>query len=192
MHRYKLFELAPFIMTTLRSFSMLDLLKFNKVNLDILTETYNVAFYGRYLARWPEYCKVAESPSGDIQGYVLGKVEGEKENEEKMNWHGHVTAVTVAPSYRRQGLAKVLMKYLEDTTIRHNGFFVDLFVRKSNEVAIGMYQSMGYLIYRTVVGYYSGPEEDSYDMRKAMPRDIRKATLHTERNCISPSELEFH
>ena len=179
-------------MTTLRSFSMLDLLKFNKVNLDILTETYNVAFYGRYLARWPEYCKVAESPSGDIQGYVLGKVEGEKENEEKMNWHGHVTAVTVAPSYRRQGLAKVLMKYLEDTTIRHNGFFVDLFVRKSNEVAIGMYQSMGYLIYRTVVGYYSGPEEDSYDMRKAMPRDIRKATLHTERNCISPSELEFH
>ena len=179
-------------MTTLRNFSMLDLLCFNKVNLDILTETYNVAFYGKYLARWPEYCKVAESPSGDIQGYVLGKVEGEKENDEKKNWHGHVTAVTVAPSYRRQGLAKVLMKYLEDTTIRHNGFFVDLFVRKSNEVAIGMYQGMNYNIYRTVTNYYSGPEEDAYDMRKAMPRDVNKLTLHTERNVISPSELEFH
>ena len=171
---------------------MSDLLIFNKVNLDVLTETYNISFYGKYLARWPEYCKVAQAPSGDIQGYVLGKVEGDKENEEKKNWHGHVTAVTVAPSYRRQGLAKVLMKHLEDTTIRHSGYFVDLFVRKSNEVAIGMYQSMGYLIYRTVVGYYSGPEEDAYDMRKSMPRDKNKETLYTERNCISPSELEFH
>ena len=84
------------------------------------------------------------------------------------------------------------MKYLEDTTIRHNGFFVDLFVRKSNEVAIGMYQGMNYNIYRTVTNYYSGPEEDAYDMRKAMPRDVNKLTLHTERNVISPSELEFH
>lgn len=179
-------------MTSLRCFSMLDLLKFNKVNLDILTETYNVSFYGKYLAKWPEYCKVAESPSGDIQGYVLGKVEGDKSNEEKKNWHGHVTAVTVAPSYRRQGLAKALMKYLEDTTIMHNGFFVDLFVRKSNEVAIGMYEGMGYRVYRTVVNYYSQPEEDSYDMRKAMPRDKDGVTLYTDRNCISPSELEFH
>jgi N-terminal acetyltransferase B complex catalytic subunit len=171
---------------------MLDLLKFNKVNLDILTETYNVAFYGRYLAHWPEYCKVAEAPSGDIQGYVLGKVEGDKEDNGKKNWHGHVTAVTVAPSYRRQGLAKALMKYLEDTTVMHDGFFVDLFVRKSNEVAIGMYQGMGYSIYRTVVGYYSGPEEDAYDMRKAMPRDTTGATLVTDKTSISPSELEFH
>jgi N-terminal acetyltransferase B complex catalytic subunit len=171
---------------------MSDLLIFNKVNLDILTETYNIAFYGKYLARWPEYCKVAESPSGDIQGYVLGKVEGEKNNDEKKNWHGHVTAVTVAPSYRRQGLAKVLMKYLEDTTIRHDGFFVDLFVRKSNEVAIAMYEGMGYNIYRKVVNYYSGPDEDAFDMRKAMPRDVNGTTLHTERDCISPSELEFH
>lgn len=179
-------------MTSLRAFSMSDLLKFNKVNLDILTETYNVSFYGRYLSRWPEYCKVTESPSGDIQGYVLGKVEGEKENEDKKNWHGHVTAVTVAPSYRRQGLAKLLMKHLEDTTIQHQGFFVDLFVRKSNEIAIEMYEAMGYKIYRKVVNYYSYPEEDAFDMRKAMPRDIHKATLVTTRDCISPSELEFH
>jgi N-terminal acetyltransferase B complex catalytic subunit len=34
----------------------------------------------------------------------MGKVEGKGDN-----WHGHVTAVTVAPSYRRQGLAKKLM-----------------------------------------------------------------------------------
>lgn len=39
---------------------------------------------------------------------VLGKAEGQGEN-----WHGHVTAVTVAPEYRRLGLAQQLMNYLE-------------------------------------------------------------------------------
>lgn len=79
----------------------------------------------------------------------------------------HVTA-QVAPEYRRQGLAQKLMGLLEETTIkrrvhrdgrwcstgrlrvlsvhapfhRHDGYFVDLFVRKSNTVAIGMYQKV--------------------------------------------------
>ena len=45
----------------------------------------------------------------------------------------------------------------------YNGYFVDLFVRKSNAVAIGMYESFGYTIYRRVLDYYSGPDsEDAY------------------------------
>ena len=40
-------------MTSLRPFSMFDLLKFNNVNLDLLTETYNNRFYGNYLSEWP-------------------------------------------------------------------------------------------------------------------------------------------
>lgn len=40
---------------------------------------------------------------------VMGKVEGQGES-----WHGHVTAVTVAPEYRRQQLAKKLMNMLEE------------------------------------------------------------------------------
>lgn len=149
-------------MTTLRKFSLLDLFKFNNVNLDILTETYNIAFYGRYLAQWPEYCRVAESSTGVIQGYILGKVEGEKDNPTAKTWHGHVTAVTVAPAFRKQGLATTLMKHLEDTTaLVHNGWFVDLFVRASNQVAIGMYQKMGYSIYRSIKDYYSGPDPEN-------------------------------
>jgi N-terminal acetyltransferase B complex catalytic subunit len=80
---------------------MFDLLKFNNVNLDLLTETYNNRFYGKYLSEWPEYCVVAESASGKIQGYLLGKVEGEKDNDEAKNWHSHVTAVSIAPTFRR-------------------------------------------------------------------------------------------
>lgn len=147
----------------------------NYSNLDPLTETYGLSFYMQYLAHWPEYFQVAESPSGEIMGYskwiwilcsfkfaqfrldlclsnnclrciwlewnylllvlwrhlawnktnwifflhllwtetedhiyahfliysifiqiVMGKAEGHGEN-----WHGHVTALTVSPDYRR-------------------------------------------------------------------------------------------
>jgi N-terminal acetyltransferase B complex catalytic subunit len=44
---------------------------------------------------------------------------------------------------------------------RYNGYFVDLFVRVSNSLAINMYKNFGYSVYRQVIGYYSG-EEDAY------------------------------
>lgn len=39
---------------------------------------------------------------------VLGKAEGAG-----TNWHGHVSAVSVAPQFRRLGIARVLMDELE-------------------------------------------------------------------------------
>lgn len=44
---------------------------------------------------------------------VLAKVEGEGER-----WHGHVTAITVAPEYRRLGVARQLMEILEEVSER--------------------------------------------------------------------------
>ena len=61
-------------------------------------------------------------------------------------------------------------------TVRsYNGYYVDLYVRKSNDVGINMYKKFGYVIYRTVLGYYSGGE-DGLDMRKALPRDVNKVS----------------
>ena len=56
------------------------------------------------------------------------------------NWHGHVTAVTCAPAHRRLGLAGRLMDALEKISEQKKCFFVDLFVRVSNAVAITMYK----------------------------------------------------
>ena len=41
----------------------------------------------------------------------MGKAEGHGDN-----WHGHVTALTVSPDYRRLSLAKKLMIFLEDVS----------------------------------------------------------------------------
>jgi len=62
-------------MTTLRRFELCDLFRFNNINLDVLTETYNMPFYLSYLANWPEYFTVAEAANGQLMGYVLGKSE---------------------------------------------------------------------------------------------------------------------
>ena len=86
----------------------------------------------------------------------MGKAEGLEKD-----WHGHVTAVTVAPAYRRIGLAKTMMAELERVSQDvYDGWFVDLYVRVKNEVAIGMYRGMGYSVYRRVVEYYSGTVDE--------------------------------
>ena len=69
---------------------------------------YNSSFYLGYLSNWPAYQLVVESPAGRIMAYIIGKAEGKGKN-----WHGHVSAVTVAPEYRRLGLARLLMADLE-------------------------------------------------------------------------------
>ena len=79
-------------------------------------------------------------------------------------YYRHVTAVTVSPEYRRLGVAKTLMTYLENiSSLHYNAYFVDLFVRKSNNLAQFMYTNLNYVIYRRVIEYYSG-EEDAYGM----------------------------
>ncbi|KAG2490877.1 hypothetical protein HYH03_010795 [Edaphochlamys debaryana] len=83
------------------------------------------------------------------------------------------------------------MHVLEEISEKvHDCYFVDLFVRKSNSVAINMYKKFGYTIYRTVVGYYSG-DEDAYDMRKALPRDVHKKSIIPLKKPIKPEDLEW-
>lgn len=159
-------------MSTTRRFRPCDLFRFNPVNLDKLTETYNMHFYFSYMLQWPEYQQVVSSPSGELMAYIIAKAEGTGEN-----WHGHVSAVTVGPAFRRLGLASKLMSFCEELSEEtHNCYFVDLFVRKSNTVAINMYKAFGYVIYRTILQYYGG-DEDAYDMRKSLARDPKKKAM---------------
>mmetsp|Transcript_103229 Transcript_103229/g.205184 ORF Transcript_103229/g.205184 Transcript_103229/m.205184 type:complete len:172 (+) Transcript_103229:93-608(+) len=171
-------------MTALRAMMVDDLSHFNNVNLDHWTETFNMAFYFNYLTRWPECCAVAEGVDGSIAGYIIGKVEGSGED-----WHGHVSAISVAPEFRRSGVANRLMEYLEEVSESvHDCYFVDLFVRQTNTAAIKFYEGLGYVIYRTVVGYYSG-EEDAYDMRKPLSRDKDRRSIRKAGMRINPEDL---
>jgi N-terminal acetyltransferase B complex catalytic subunit len=156
-----------------------DLFRFASTNLDPLTETYNIGFYLQYLSRWPSMCSMQEGASGRISSYMVGKAEGRASE-----WHGHVSALTVAPEFRRLGLAGTLMAELERVSEKdYNGFFVDLFVRVGNAVAVRLYASLGYTVYRRVLRYYGAgggpdnPAEDAFDMRKRLARDTTGASV---------------
>ncbi|KAI8926591.1 acyl-CoA N-acyltransferase [Entophlyctis helioformis] len=175
-------------MTTLRRFTADDMFKFNNINLDPLTETYGLSFYLQYLAQWPDYCMTTQNANGTLMGYIIGKAEGDRQL-----WHGHVTALTVAPLFRRLGLARLLMDKLEEVSEKiYDTYFVDLFVRSSNTVAISMYEKFGYTVYRRVLGYYTGKDsEDALDMRKALPRDVHKKSIIPLKYPITPDQLEW-
>uniref|UniRef100_A0A667Y901 N-alpha-acetyltransferase 20 n=1 Tax=Myripristis murdjan TaxID=586833 RepID=A0A667Y901_9TELE len=179
------------MMTTLRAFTCDDLFKFNNMVSLIPVCQYGIPFYLQYLAHWPEYFIVAEAPGGELMGYIMGKAEGSVAREE---WHGHVTALSVAPEFRRLGLAAKLMEMLEEISERKGGFFVDLFVRVSNQVAVNMYKQLGYSVYRTVIEYYSAsngePDEDAYDMRKALSRDTEKKSIIPLPHPVRPEDIE--
>lgn len=61
-----------------------------------------------------------------------------------------------------------LLELVSDEAYR--GFFVDLYVRCNNYIAIGMYEALGYSVYRRVREYYGsvGPgqkdAEDAFGM----------------------------
>ena len=76
------------------------------------------------------------------------------------------------------GLAQKLMHGLEEMSDAKLCYFVDLFVRVSNSIAISFYKKLGYTVYRTVLQYYSGEnDEDAYDMRKALTIDVDKKSV---------------
>ncbi|TCD63566.1 N-terminal acetyltransferase [Steccherinum ochraceum] len=168
-------------MSVLRPFRATDAFKFNNVNLDIWTETYGISFYLSYLSRWPDLCCTQEAPNGRMMGYVIGKAEGRETDH-----HGHVTALTVAPEYRRLSLARKMMGLLEHVSDHsYRGYFVDLYVRCTNVVAIGMYEELGYSVYRRVREYYGSlglgrsgkDEEDAFDMRKPLSKDTGRRSI---------------
>ncbi|VEU23164.1 DEKNAAC104249 [Brettanomyces naardenensis] len=169
-------------MTSIKPFHATDLFDLNPINLDPLTENFFIYFYLEYLSEWPTLFYKSTSALNTPTGYMLAKTEGQVAKKE---WHAHISAVTIDPNYRRIGLGSYLCKTLETYTQEekpYNAFFIDLFVKCNNTLAITFYEKLGYSVYRRVVGYYGGgrgrvvrnkvdDDVDAFDMRKSLRRD---------------------
>lgn len=194
-------------MTTIQPFEATDLFNLSDVNLDILTENFPLDFYFEYLILWPQlFFKSTELTLNDerrnISGYMMAKTEGKGPL-----WHSHITAVTVAPSFRRISLASKLCQALETITDSgpHETNFIDLFVKCNNSLAIKLYEKLDYSVYRRVVGYYNSSEDgypstlkvvdddkDAFDMRKSMPRDQgRSVRTDGRKHKCYPHDVRF-
>jgi len=72
--------------------------------------------------------------------------------------------LAVHPAYRRQGVGRSLLRAVIDDARRHGSCRVSLEVRKSNEAAQRLYQSLGFVAKGVRRGYYSDDGEDAVTM----------------------------
>ena len=77
---------------------------------------------------------------------------------------GYITNIAVAPTLRRQGIAKQLLSTLLEET-RHLAFLT-LEVRAGNMPAIALYQKFGFQHVGVRKNYYTKPCEDAHLMTK--------------------------
>ncbi|HXN79973.1 MAG TPA: GNAT family N-acetyltransferase [Steroidobacteraceae bacterium] len=70
----------------------------------------------------------------------------------------HLNLLAVAPAYRRRGIARRLVAWLEDTALTAGTFKIALELRAGNAGARAFYAALGYRELVRVPGYYQGRE----------------------------------
>jgi ribosomal-protein-alanine N-acetyltransferase len=76
-----------------------------------------------------------------------------------------ILTVAVLPEYRRQGIAREFMRQIEDWSKERGASAMMLEVEQTNESAIELYKSLGYMKISVRMDYY-GPGKDAFVMRK--------------------------
>lgn len=142
----------------------LDLLHVNLVNLDEKTMSFSLDFYFQYMQKSSaSCCKVVCGST--IAGYIFGSEGAYKETQEP---YLHITALSVAPMFRRCSLGHQLLRAYDLNAREKRQQFIDLFVRVSNRAAVQFYKKNGYGVHKTIENYYCDPVEDAYEMRKTL------------------------
>ncbi len=73
----------------------------------------------------------------------------------------YITNVAVSPCHRGQGLGAMLVGFLKEYSKAENADFITLEVRKSNSVAIKLYDKMGFKVVGERKNFYDNPNEDA-------------------------------
>ncbi|KAJ2596054.1 methionyl-tRNA synthetase [Coemansia sp. RSA 1721] len=108
---------------------------------------------------------VAENENGRVVGYVLAKMNDDKDVQPPLD--GHITSLSVMRSYRRLGLAERLMSQAQRAMVEVYGSkCVSLHVRVSNKAAFSLYKNtLKFDVDHTEKKYYADGE-DAYAMKK--------------------------
>lgn len=161
-----------------------DVHSLDLANLDRKSENFTLDYYFSYVNHHPnDFFNIRSlSPSliprisdmiynNPILAYIFGK------REYNENLCFHLSANSVAPSYRAMKLGSALLNMFEKAGDYYKAYFVDLYVRASNMTAIRFYEKNGYSCYRRIFAYYSYPDGDAFDMRKSIGMDPTKELM---------------
>lgn len=110
---------------------------------------------------------VAEDETGRLIGYtgmhvVLGEC--------------YMDNLAVDPSFRHKGVGRALLQALIDWAYEHEGVFLTLEVRPSNEIARHLYTAMGLREVGRRPRYYTDPTEDALLMTVSFDSAVSSKT----------------
>ena len=80
----------------------------------------------------------------------------------------HLNLLAVDPAHRRHGVARSLLRWLEESALTAGTFIIGLEMRAGNEAARAFYAALGYRELGEIPGYYQGVESAI-----RMVRDVR-------------------
>ncbi len=103
---------------------------------------------------------VAETDDHKIAGFVMTEF-----NSSTMRNAVHVAQLAVAPEFQGNGVGRALLEQVEQTALKNEFDTVTLQVRKGNEKAIGLYESMGFGVMGEDKKYYRDGES-ALEMKK--------------------------
>lgn len=103
----------------------------------------------RHIARADTLCVVAHDASGHLAGFAMMQY---------LETSAHLLLFAVAPGWRRSGLGRELVAWLESCAQVAGTFEIHLEVRASNTGGRAFYMAMGYQEVALVPGYYQGRE----------------------------------
>lgn len=154
-------------MFTLRLFEPADLERVIHINKLCLPENYSPFFFMDLYKRFPKTFVVAEE-DGEMVGYVMCRIETPFPGGGLLGVakRGHVISIAVLPNCRRRGVGFALMKEAMKAMVEYDAKECVLEVRTSNTAGVGLYKKMGFMVKRTIRGYYADGEAASLMVRK--------------------------
>ncbi|MEM1658639.1 MAG: ribosomal protein S18-alanine N-acetyltransferase [Candidatus Jordarchaeales archaeon] len=147
-----------------------DLLRVVEINRICLPENYPYYFFQHLLESYPE-CFIVAEVDGEIVGYIMNRIERGLSSLNPSPFRivkkGHVVSIAVMPDYRRRGIGRMLLERGLQAMRKYGAEEAVLEVRVSNEPAISLYKRIGFVVVKTIKGYYHDGE-DAYLMCKKL------------------------
>lgn len=143
----------------IRQFQEKDLQTVVQINRCCLPENYPDSFFLYIFNSFPEGFLVVEKDD-KIIGYIMTRIEYGKSNYSKFRLvkKGHIISVAILPLYQKQGYGKqLLIKALIEMKKKDaNECFLE--VRRSNEIAHLLYESLNFNVIKELKKYYTDNE----------------------------------
>jgi ribosomal protein S18 acetylase RimI-like enzyme len=106
---------------------------------------------------------MAEDENKILAGFAIGQY-GDRQTYR----HASIVSIDVSPDYRRRGLGRQLMQWMEGRLRERGAQSVRLEVAVDDPEAIGFYRHLGYRATRRIQNYYMN-SLDAFVMEKYLP-----------------------